>query len=123
PPRPTISWKEIADYTFLGEFDLLRQSHSDPRCEDWTKPAQHEATIKYFKLQCAREEIARLNVEIRRLRTSIHDKEVVTTQIITNLLDTNHSLGLELQRQWQTRVAVNAIHIYRLDQIECLLGF
>ncbi|KAH7903562.1 hypothetical protein BJ138DRAFT_1020421 [Hygrophoropsis aurantiaca] len=65
PPRPAISWKEIADYTFLGEFDLLRQSRIDPRREDWTKPAQREATVKYFKLQRAREEIVRLNIEMR----------------------------------------------------------
>ncbi|KAH7904735.1 hypothetical protein BJ138DRAFT_1106572 [Hygrophoropsis aurantiaca] len=123
PPRPMISWKEIADYTFLGEFDLLRQSRSDVRHEGWTKPAQREATVKFFKLQRAREEIARLNIEIRRLRTAIHDENIATTAAIADLLKTNPPLALELKRQWQTRVGVNAMHLYRLDQIECLPGF
>ncbi|KAG2737343.1 hypothetical protein P692DRAFT_201733361, partial [Suillus brevipes Sb2] len=26
PPRAHISWKDIADYSFLGEFDVLRHS-------------------------------------------------------------------------------------------------
>ncbi|KAG2122419.1 hypothetical protein BD769DRAFT_1629231 [Suillus cothurnatus] len=42
---------------FLGEFDLLRQSCSDIHSLDWTKPAHHEATAKYFKIQRAHEEI------------------------------------------------------------------
>ncbi|KAH7904870.1 hypothetical protein BJ138DRAFT_985057, partial [Hygrophoropsis aurantiaca] len=123
PPRPTITWKQIADYTFLGEFDLLRQSRSDVRVEDWTKPAYREATVKFFKLQRAREEIVRLNVEVRRLRTAIHDEEITVTRVIADLLSTNRALGLELQRHWQIRAAVNIVHIYKLDQIECLPRF
>ncbi|KAG1801748.1 uncharacterized protein BJ212DRAFT_1225821, partial [Suillus subaureus] len=43
PPRPQLSWKDITEYSFLGdflgEFDLLCHSHTDI-CElDWTKPA------------------------------------------------------------------------------------
>ena len=29
PPRPSISWKDITQYTFLGEFDLLRHMRDD----------------------------------------------------------------------------------------------
>ncbi|KAH7904674.1 hypothetical protein BJ138DRAFT_884863 [Hygrophoropsis aurantiaca] len=123
PPRPTVSWKEIAAYTFLGEFDLLRQSRADIRGEDWTKPALREALVKHFKLQRAHEEIIRLNIEIRRLRTAIRDEAVHMTQIIAHLLNTNRPLGLELQRQWKVRAGVNAVHLYRLDQIELLPGF
>ncbi|KAJ8580560.1 hypothetical protein M405DRAFT_708220, partial [Rhizopogon salebrosus TDB-379] len=39
PPRPQLSWKDITEYSFLGEFDLLRQSRSDIRELNWTKPA------------------------------------------------------------------------------------
>lgn len=64
PPRPRLSWKDIAEYSFLGEFDLLRHSHTDVREQDWTKPAHHKAMTKYFKLLHAQEEVSRLNVEI-----------------------------------------------------------
>ncbi|KAG1750458.1 uncharacterized protein EDB91DRAFT_1045863, partial [Suillus paluster] len=47
---PNISWKDIADYSFLAEFDLLHHSRADIRSNDWAKPAHREATTKYFKL-------------------------------------------------------------------------
>ncbi|KAG1744784.1 hypothetical protein EDB19DRAFT_1826928 [Suillus lakei] len=64
PPRPQLSWKNITEYSFLGKFDLLHHSRADIRELDWTKPAHREATVKYFKLCRACEEIVRLNVEI-----------------------------------------------------------
>ncbi|KAG1734231.1 uncharacterized protein EDB91DRAFT_1238444 [Suillus paluster] len=118
PPRPSLSWKDITEYTFLGKFDLLCQSRADI-CElDWAKPAHREATVKYFKLRRAHEEIERLNVEVRHLRTSIHDEEAKTTAIINELFVSNPLPSLELQRQWKSQIGVNAIHAFRLDQIE-----
>ncbi|KAG2338066.1 hypothetical protein BDR05DRAFT_894215, partial [Suillus weaverae] len=65
PPRPKLSWKDIAEYSFLGEFDLLRHSCTDIQVLDWTKPAYCEATTKYFKLLHAQEEVSHLNVKVR----------------------------------------------------------
>ena len=59
------------DYGFLAEFDVLQLMVSDKCHEGWTKPANREAAIKYFKLRRAREEIERLNLEIYRLEHSI----------------------------------------------------
>ncbi|OAX32642.1 hypothetical protein K503DRAFT_852090 [Rhizopogon vinicolor AM-OR11-026] len=123
PPRPKLSWKDIADYTFLGEFDLLRHSRTDVRELDWTKPAHREAATKYFKLLRAQEEVTRLNVEVRRLRTFIHNEEMETKKVIKCLQSSNPPLALELQRQWQSRSAINSFHIFRLNQIEALPGF
>ncbi|KIK32736.1 hypothetical protein CY34DRAFT_100864 [Suillus luteus UH-Slu-Lm8-n1] len=123
PPRPKISWKDIADYSFLGEFDLLRHSRTDIRSEDWAKPAHREATTKYFKLCRAREELTRLNVEIRRLRTAIHDEQAQTIAVIEDLHLSDPKLAQELRRRWRLRGAINAVHLHRLDQIECLTGF
>ena len=67
PPRPPISWKDITQYTFLGEFDLLWHTRDDVRERVWAKPAVREVTAKFFKLCRAKEEITRLNVEMRRL--------------------------------------------------------
>ncbi|KAG1743590.1 uncharacterized protein EDB91DRAFT_1017387, partial [Suillus paluster] len=89
----------------------------------WTKPAHQEATVKYFKLCRAQEEIARLNVEVRRLRTAIHDEAIKMTTVITELLVSNPPLGHELQWQWKAREAVNAVHTFWLDQITLEPGF
>lgn len=141
PPRPQLSWKDITEYSFLGEFDfmlsysdttehsflgefdLLRHSRTDIRELDWTKPAHREATVKYFKLCRAHEEIARLNVEVRRLRTAIHDEAVQMMTVITELLVLDLPLAHELQRQWKAREAVNAVHTFRLDRITLQPGF
>jgi hypothetical protein len=34
-PHLKISWKEVTDYSFLGEFDLLRLSRADIHSDDW----------------------------------------------------------------------------------------
>ncbi|KAG1758942.1 hypothetical protein EDD22DRAFT_749190, partial [Suillus occidentalis] len=39
PPRPKVAWKDIVEYSFLGEFDLLHQSHTDIQDANWTAPA------------------------------------------------------------------------------------
>ncbi|KAG2049003.1 hypothetical protein BDR06DRAFT_865838, partial [Suillus hirtellus] len=39
PPRPKISWKDIADYSFLSKFDILCYSRTDIQSSDWATPA------------------------------------------------------------------------------------
>ena len=89
PPCPQLSWKDIVEYSFLGNFDLLCQSHSDIHTLDWTKPAHHEAVVKYFKLQHAHEEIQCLDIEICWLCTAIHDEELMVNATIDALLISN----------------------------------
>ncbi|KAG2155231.1 uncharacterized protein EDB93DRAFT_1053701, partial [Suillus bovinus] len=89
----------------------------------WTTPAHQEATVKYFKLQRACKEIQRLNIEVRRLRTAIHDEKTKTIATIDQLLITNSLLAVELRRRWQARAAVNAVHLYQLDRIESQPAF
>ncbi|KAG1860363.1 hypothetical protein F4604DRAFT_1882611 [Suillus subluteus] len=59
-PRPTLQWEEVVDYAFLADFDLLRNA--------WADISQLPCAMDlYFKMCQAREEISRLNVEIRHL--------------------------------------------------------
>ncbi|KIK21241.1 hypothetical protein PISMIDRAFT_104317 [Pisolithus microcarpus 441] len=122
PPRSPILWKDIAQYSFLGEFDLLQHAHDDVRERMWAKPAVCEATTKFFKLCRAKEEITRLNVEIRHLRTAIHDEEQEVSQTIANLRHSDPLLALEFERRHQPRAAANAVHIHRLDHLENQYG-
>ncbi|KAF8230453.1 hypothetical protein L208DRAFT_1281860, partial [Tricholoma matsutake] len=63
-PHPTLTWKEIVDYSFISEFDALQHARVDICDQPWTHTAHHEATSKYFKLCCAWKEITWLNVKI-----------------------------------------------------------
>ncbi|KAG1823255.1 hypothetical protein DFJ58DRAFT_672918, partial [Suillus subalutaceus] len=123
PPWLKLAWNDIVKYSFLGEFDLLRHSRTDIREHNWTVPAHCEATVKYFKLQHAHEEIQRLNVEVHHLRTSIQDEEVKTAATIHRLLEMDHTLAVELKYCYQARAAVNAMHLFRLDQLESQRAF
>ncbi|KAJ7301339.1 hypothetical protein DFH08DRAFT_724356, partial [Mycena albidolilacea] len=85
PPMPSLTWEQVVEYTFLADFDIreLAQSHREPpggslgmRCPSrpWTRPAYRLAMDTYFKIERAKEEITRLNIEIRRLVTWIRDE-------------------------------------------------
>ena len=60
----------------LAEFDLLRNARLDIRRLPWTQPHHREAMNLYFGIKRAKEEIMRLNVEIRRLITFMIDEHV-----------------------------------------------
>lgn len=109
-------------YTFLGEFNLLWHMRDDVRECIWAKPAVHEATAKFFKLCRAKEEITRLNVEVHRLRTAIHDEEREVSQTIANLRRSNSLLACELEHLHQQHTAVNAVHINRLHHLKKRYG-
>lgn len=123
PPRPTLDWKQLMEYSVLSEFDLLRYSRDDIRAKDWTQPAHREATVKFFQIQRSKEEIVRLNVEVLRLRTWIHDETILVERVLTVLDAENPPLAVQLRKWWKQRHAVNAVHIGRLDSIERLVGF
>ncbi|KAG1788181.1 uncharacterized protein HD556DRAFT_1245485, partial [Suillus plorans] len=113
----------IAEYSFLGEFDVLRYSRTDTRELDWTKPTHREALVKFLKLRRAHEEVERLNIEVRCLRTAIHDESAQMSTAISKLLHSNPPLGRELQKRWKLRSAVNSVHLFQLDEIESQSSF
>jgi hypothetical protein len=79
--------------------------------------------VKHFKLLRAREEIVRLNVEIRRLRTSIHDEKLHVANVLVELATTDPPLQAALQHWWNLRAAVNNRIVERLDAIERMAGY
>lgn len=73
-PRPTVDWSKVSHYSFLDEFNLLRDTRDDVREKAWARPAHRETVKQYLRIQLAHEEIVRCNVEIRRLHTAIIDE-------------------------------------------------
>ena len=117
PPRQVLEFKDIIGYSFLAEFDLLREGRQDVREKPWTKPIFREGMEQYFKLKCARDEQKRLDIEVRRLSTHIRDEEHDYRTAIETQLQKNPPLAKELQRRWSWRKAVNDIHLLRLQRI------
>ncbi|KAF8219669.1 hypothetical protein L208DRAFT_1338656, partial [Tricholoma matsutake] len=107
PPRPSLLWKEIVDYSFIGEFDTLRHSGADICNQPWTHTARREATVKFFKLCRACEEIMRLDIEMRWLRVSIRNEAIRYEQAISQLSSSDPPLAAELHQVWKLQSTVN----------------
>ncbi|KAJ7027665.1 hypothetical protein C8F04DRAFT_1266767 [Mycena alexandri] len=75
PPMPLLTWDEVVEYVFLADFEFLRATDGELDGKKWTRPACRLAMTMYFKIIRAREEIVRLNVEVRRLVTWISDED------------------------------------------------
>ncbi|KAJ7318464.1 hypothetical protein DFH08DRAFT_1036242, partial [Mycena albidolilacea] len=74
PPRRTLKWEEVVEFTFLSDFDLLRDPEGNAAICPWATPAARALMDTHFKILRAKEEIQRLNIEIRRLVTYIRDE-------------------------------------------------
>jgi hypothetical protein len=123
PRRATLTWDQVVEYAFLAEFDLLRFSQVDIRNEKWAQTTVREMTTKHFKIKSAKDEVAQLNVEIRRLATSIADEGREMPKIICCVRGDQLALSAEIKQQWKLRHAVNMRHLSRLQEIAALPGF
>ncbi|EPQ55524.1 hypothetical protein GLOTRDRAFT_75671 [Gloeophyllum trabeum ATCC 11539] len=122
PARPQLSWTDIVEYSFLGEFELLRHSRADIREAHWAQPSHREVTLKVLQLERAKEEVIRVNVEARRLRTFIHDETLAVHKAISRVQSSDPLLAAEIRKRWALQEAVNSVHIARLDRLALLPG-
>ncbi|KAJ7823341.1 hypothetical protein B0H14DRAFT_3146087 [Mycena olivaceomarginata] len=76
PPWNRLTWAAVIDTVALADFDLLRDTTTDIRKLPWANPADREAMVLYFGTLRAKEEIYRLNIEIRRVITFMADDHV-----------------------------------------------
>lgn len=123
PPREQLTWTKLMDTTTLAEFDILRESRQDIRQQPWTQPACREAMNLYFGIKRAKEEIVRLNVEIRRLVTFMIDDHRTFYRAISFNIITDPVLANLLSHQWQFHNHIHARIAARLHQTSRLKGF
>ena len=121
PPRPILQFSDVASYSWLSDFDLLKFSRTDIMEKPWSVQANHEVANKYFKVLRAHEEIHRLNIEVRRLDAWVtHENQVLKSAADTA---TDPHLALELCRRYAERRRVNNIHRTRIGAIYNLEGY
>ncbi|KAJ7080779.1 hypothetical protein B0H15DRAFT_924340 [Mycena belliarum] len=124
PPKVTLTWEQVVEYAFLADFDLLREGREDIRTEPWALPAGRAAMDQHYKLLRADEEIARLNIEIRRFVTHIADEEAFLVHHEQHLraegdLGLAHQVGIYRME----RGRFNALHVDRLGKLSKERGF
>jgi hypothetical protein len=103
---PRLTWEQVVEYVFLADFDILRDTRPDVQSKPWTCPAYRLAMDRYFKILHAREEIQRLNIEIRRVVTWIRDENRFLRRMERNLSSGEGKTEEELEEDMQMAVQV-----------------
>ncbi|KAJ6468159.1 hypothetical protein DFH09DRAFT_846521, partial [Mycena vulgaris] len=118
PPKPTLDWEEVVEYAFLADFDLLREGREDIRGEQWAQPAGRAAMDQHYKLLRADEEIARLNIEIRRLVTYMTDEEVFLRREEGRLREEGEEgMAVQVGQLRMERERFTQVHMARLAKL------
>ncbi|EIW79823.1 hypothetical protein CONPUDRAFT_155220 [Coniophora puteana RWD-64-598 SS2] len=125
PPAAQIRWQDLVQYTYLSELEILKHSYfqADIREQAWAKPINRDVATKYFKTKRAHEEITRLNVEARCLRTWAAKENADIERHTNRLKESNPALAAALSQLYAARVRANKVHLARLDELERLPGY
>jgi hypothetical protein len=121
PPRPILQFSDVASYSWLSKFDLLKFSCTDILQKPWSVPANREVANKFFKVLRAHQEIHRLNIEVRRLDAWITHENQAMKSAVDNATDPH--IAAELRRCYAKRRRVNNIHRMRISTIYNLEGY
>lgn len=125
PPAPTLQWRDVVTYSFVGEFNLLRNAYSrhDILTALWTTPRNREIAAKHFKIIRTREELKRADAELCRLETSIELERWEYELAIRATTPHNAVLAAELRAQLRSHRRVQAVHLARIRRIRALPGY
>jgi hypothetical protein len=119
--RPTLDWTKVSHYSFLDEFNLLRDTRDDISKQPWADPVIRETMRRYQRLQRAKEEVSRCNIELRRLHTSIIDEHHFFDSIVVD--KSKEPLAREIKEHIGHRRAVNHVLLGRIITTYSLDGF
>ncbi|PBK80468.1 hypothetical protein ARMGADRAFT_1048995 [Armillaria gallica] len=98
PPRPMLKWEDVVEYTFLSEFDLLKDTREDICEKPWANSAVREASDAYYQIIRAQEEVHRLNIEIHRFVTKIKAEEKYLRRAVDELKVNDPSLSYQVKK-------------------------
>ncbi|QRW15389.1 hypothetical protein RhiLY_14388 [Ceratobasidium sp. AG-Ba] len=123
PPRPTLTFKELVECAYVADFDFLRYSEHGALDAEWALPIHRQCLASWHKLQRAKEEIERLNIEIRRVYTHMRDEELILSQNYQKLCVTAPDLAHTALMQLQLVLQVNRQILRDLESTSKLKGF
>ncbi|TFY68930.1 hypothetical protein EVJ58_g720 [Rhodofomes roseus] len=123
PPRPTVDWQQASHYSFLDEVAFLQDTRGDICKKPWAEPLGREILKKARRVERAREELVRCNVEARRLYTSILDEHDRFNVVQEELRVQGAPLYTAVKEQCDRRRHINLKHLERLLRLSELDGF
>jgi hypothetical protein len=118
--RPQLKWKDILTYNSLAEFELLQNCQEDIRCQLWTDAVNRQVTLHILKLEQAKKERSRLNVEIAHLMDWMSSEENTLRTAIAHLHESHLPLAIGVEElltchSWQN--IAHRRHIYQIYQL------
>ncbi|KAJ7266177.1 hypothetical protein C8J57DRAFT_1436117 [Mycena rebaudengoi] len=122
PPARRLEWAEVIDYTFLADFDLLRGGTELETILPWATPSARMLMDSYFRIERAKEEITRLDIEIRRVVTHIRDERVFFIEKENALKESDPALAFFVRRHRFERERFDTVHMDRFKKLEKKLG-
>jgi len=123
PPRQQLEWKEVVEYAFLADFDLLRDARQDISHRPWATSAGCLAMDLYYKISRAQEEIDQLDVEVRRVATYIHDEDCYLDYMENKVHVSDPHIAHQIRLHWLIQGRFHSYHHRRLSDIARLPGF
>ncbi|KAG6884212.1 hypothetical protein C0992_006742, partial [Termitomyces sp. T32_za158] len=123
PPKPTLDWSHVSHYTFLEEFNILRDTRHDIQQKPWAQLVIREIMKQDLKVQRAREELIRCNVEIRRLHTAIVDEHNLFSELLPKIQMTNSCIYGAVNDFVTYRRHVNNHLLNKIHRIYSLRGY
>ncbi|KAJ7068499.1 hypothetical protein C8F01DRAFT_1017912 [Mycena amicta] len=122
--KRTLDWNEVVQYSFMSDFDLLREGRTDITRELWIQPKARAAMDAHFKILRAEEERVRLNIEIRRFITHIRDEDAFLRYHERRLMEEDQKdLAHQVSLYRVEHSRFNPGHIWRLVQLKKLPEF
>ncbi|KAJ7694064.1 hypothetical protein B0H17DRAFT_894770, partial [Mycena rosella] len=114
PKRCSLTWPEVIEYAFLSDFDILRDPTGNADLQEWATPAARQLMDSFFRLECAKEEIPQLNIEIRHLVTYIHDEKALLLWKEAEVRETDPNLAYFIGKYLNRRGRSDNNHMVRL---------
>lgn len=123
PPRPAIDWVTASHYSFLEDFELLRDTRQDIRQKPWVQPVARLALKQAQRITRAHEELDNCNIDVRRLHTHILDEEEDFASMIDELRQARDPILGAVEDYCTRRRRVNAQLFLRVRDIYAIDGF
>lgn len=123
PCRPTLDWSTASHYTFLEDFELLRDSRNDIRQKPWATPVIRAAMRQSQRIERAHEEIETCNFEVRRLHTYVLDEAARLRQVVHSLRNESSPITGAVEEYGLRRIRANTHILSTIQQIHSLKGY
>jgi hypothetical protein len=123
--RDQLTMAEVTKMTSIADFHLLGETRDDVRKARWTHHDACEATRLYFRVKRAREEVERLNVEMKRQITYMIEEHTLYSQVYAQIWKQNSYLATYLDKERKHRDKIFAHvtnHILKTSRLQGFTG-